>query len=281
VISQPSGPREQPSPDPSGRAWSWAPRTRHCGLSDCGPHRANNEDAFLIDERLGLFVVCDGVGGRSSGEIAAAEATSVIQEFVHSAMFAGTPRAEAGERDGTADSTLENMREVVRSAMQLASRTIFELGSENARYEGMSTTASVVLVVGEYAVIGQVGDTRVYHARGHCTHQITEDHTLLTMRAKHGMADPGPRMGRTSPITRALGLRDDVEVDIHTTRLMAGDRLLLCTDGLHAYLEPATVLQRLFQMNLQDAPRAAIRHASQCGSRDNATAVFVEILGQD
>lgn len=259
------------------------PRTRHFGLSDCGRHRPKNEDAFLSDQRLGLFVVCDGVGGRRSGEIAACEAIAIIQEHVSRAMLPASCTesgpGESRERIGTAGHSLEDIRGIVRLAMEHASRAIFDLGSEDSRYMGMSTAASVMLILGEIAVIGQVGDTRVYHARGHSTRQLTEDHTLLNMRVQRGLLEAPRVKNRKSPITRALGLRDAVEVDIYTVPVMAGDRLLLCTDGLHEYLEPEAVLTRLFQMDLPDAALAAIGHARRCGSKDNATAVFVEALG--
>lgn len=271
-----AGPREAAAPAPR-RAGSDAPgralSTRHAGLSDCGPHRAKNEDAYLVDARLGLYIVCDGVGGRRSGEIAASVAVDRIHEQVHGALHAIDGERERGR------CSLDDLRGIVRLAMQRASRAIFELGSEDARLAGMSTTASVALVVGDFAVIGQVGDTRVYHGRGDSARQVTEDHTLRNMRVQRGLVDGGPARRRKSPITRALGLRDAVEVDIYTTRLAAGDRLLLCTDGLHEHLEPDAVLERLFRMELREAAPAAIRHARRCGGKDNATAVFVEIPG--
>jgi serine/threonine protein phosphatase PrpC len=232
-----------------------------------------NEDAFLADDRPGLFIVCDGVGGRRSGEIAAGEAISIIQEYVGSAMLSGS------SADGVARHSIEDIRGLVRFAMQQASRAIFDLGLEDLRYAGMCTTASVMLIVGELAVIGHVGDTRVYHARGHSTRQLTEDHTLLNIRVQQGLLDVERAKNRKSPITRALGLRDSVEVDIHTARLMPGDRLLLCTDGLHEHLQPEAILTRLFQMDLPNAALAAIGHARRCGGKDNATAIFVEALG--
>jgi len=179
---------------------------------------------------------------------------------------------------GASSHSVEDVSEIVRLAMEQASRAIFDLGLEDSRYAGMSTTASVVLIVGEFAVIGQVGDTRVYHSRGHFARQLTEDHTLQNVRVQQGLLGIEHAKNRKSPITRALGLRDAVDVDIRTTRVMAGDRLLLCTDGLHAHLEPGAVLTQLFQMDLRDAAPAAIRYARRCGGKDNATAVFVEAI---
>lgn len=214
----------------------------------------------------------------------------MIQEHVSRAMVFGSSTEtgsgesliagrKATERNELADQSIEEVHWIVRSALQRASRAIFDLGVEDVRYAGMCTTASVLLIVGELAVIGQVGDTRVYHARGCSTRQLTSDHTLLNMRVQQGPLDAERAKARKSPITRALGLRDSVEVDIYTVRLMAGDRLLLCSDGLHDHLESEAVLTRLFQMDLPAAPLAAIGHARRCGGKDNATAIFVEVLG--
>lgn len=181
-------------------------------------------------------------------------------------------------RGATVGEALARIGAVIRSAMQAASREIFEAGQLDPGVAGMSTTASVVLVVGELAVIGQVGDTRVYHRRGALIKQLTEDHTLVNMRVREGLVRAEEARGRKSPITRALGLGAEVEVDIFTLPIAAGDRLLLCTDGVHDHLEDEAVLARLFAMEPRDAAVAAIQHANACGGRDNATAVFVEIV---
>ena len=127
--------------------------------------------------------------------------------------------------------------------------------------------------------MGQVGDSRVYHARGTAVRQLTEDHTLANMRIKQGLITPERARGRKSPITRAIGLRAGVEVDIITASLMAGDRLLLCSDGLHEYLDCDSVLADLFRLDVGEAALAAVCHAIGCGGKDNITALFVEVLG--
>jgi PPM family protein phosphatase len=242
--------------------------TRHHGLSDRGLCRANNEDALLADPRIGLFLVCDGVGGKASGEVAAGEAVTLIHEQVQRGLAADA-RGEPGDL---------SLARILRAAIQHASRVIFELGAQHREYTGMSTTATVALVLGGWAVIGQVGDSRLYHARGDAVRQITEDHTLLNLQVRRGEVSPERARGRKSSITRALGLRSAVEVDIFALRLAAGDRLLLCTDGLHEHLGRDETLAALFRMDVRDAAPAAIRHANERGGRDNATALFVEVL---
>jgi serine/threonine protein phosphatase PrpC len=243
-------------------------RTRHFGVTDCGLVRARNEDAFLIDERLGLFIVCDGVGGRAHGEVAAAATVDSVWEHMRREVTLYKPGADRGGW----------LEAVMRAALQHASRAVYELAASDRRFTGMSTTASAVLIAGDLAVIGHVGDSRVYHARGGEVRQLTEDHTLRNLQVHRGVASPEQARGHKSPIIRAVGIRDCVEVDTMVVPLAVGDRLLLCTDGLHMYLEDDAVLRRLFNLDMQEAGSAAVAHAHHCGGKDNITAVFVEVI---
>ena len=253
------------------------PATRHYGYTDTGRVRAHNEDAFLADAGLGLFVVCDGVGGRARGEIASQETVELILDWIKSDMtdieLARTqPLDEAG---------LGRLGALVRGAVQNACYMIHSMGEIDPERRGMSTTASVALVVGGVAVVGWVGDSRVYLGRGEEVTQLTDDHTLVNHQVKQGVLTP--EQARHSKmkhvITRAVGHRDFVEVDIRTTALQDGDRLLLCSDGLHEYLDANRTLHTLFAMDVREAAKEAIRHANDQGGRDNITALFVEYLG--
>ncbi|WP_434419058.1 PP2C family protein-serine/threonine phosphatase [Nannocystis pusilla] len=261
-----------------GSAWS-AAHTTHFGMTDPGRLRALNEDAFLADGRLGLFIVADGVGGRPFGGLAAGEAVSVLWEQIwrETRTIGASMPGRAASRVGS--EAVVQIGGVVRAAMQDASQKLRAMAQVDARYAGMCTTASVVLVAGEVAVVGQVGDSRVYHARGAEVRQVTEDHTLLSLQVKQGLVIPEHARGRRSPITRALGLADELEVDIYAVPVARGDRLLLCSDGLHEYFDRDKVLQHLFQLDIRAAAPAAVRHARRRGGRDNITALFVEILG--
>lgn len=236
--------------------------------------RDQNEDAFAIDPSLGLFVVCDGVGGRLSGEVASLLAASTIRELVR--REAETLAAAAcAPRDAGA---VASVGDLVHDAMQAASVAVRELAQSDHRYQGMCTTATVVLVVHDFAVVGQVGDWRAYLGRGDGVHQLTEDHTLHNLQVQRGLLKPNAARGRKSPITRALGQGDEVEGDIGALPLMAGDRLLLCSDGLHEYLADADELRDLLRLDIRDAAAAAIQHANARGGKDNITALFVELV---
>jgi serine/threonine protein phosphatase PrpC len=269
-------------------------RTRHFGATDPGRRRSHNEDAFLADEELGLFIVCDGVGGRACGEVASQETVEIIWDWIKreaAAIAAAADEARLARRSAVhatprpgpqvwlSEATVARLGGLVRGALQNACYMVHGMAEVDANYSGMSTTASVVLVAGELAVVGQVGDSRVYLAREGDVRQVTEDHTLLNLQVKQGLVSREQARGRKSQITRAIGLHEFVEVDITAFPLQIGDRLLLCSDGLHEYLDRADTLTDLFQLDARDAAPAAVAHANACGGKDNITALFVEVLG--
>ncbi len=274
-------------------------RTRHFGYTDTGRRRRHNEDAWLADERLGLFIVCDGVGGQARGEVASEETveliwdwvkaqTAVVQAAVAEAQarsvirVVGASAPRPGPRMTMPAEAVGRLGALVRGAVQNACYMVHGMGEVDPSQRGMSTTASVVLVADELVIVGQVGDSRVYLARDGQVSQLTEDHTWLNVQVKQGAMTPEQARRKSSTgkqmITRAVGLRDHVEVDILAVPVQVGDRLLLCSDGLHAYLDAADTLVDLFQLDLREAGPAAIRHANACGGEDNITALFVEFL---
>ena len=253
------------------------PATRHYGYTDTGRVRAHNEDAFLADAALGLFVVCDGVGGRARGEIASQETVEFILDWIKS----DTTDIEIARTRALDEAGVQRLGALVRGAVQNACYMVHSMGEMDPERRGMSTTASVALVAAGVAIVGWVGDSRVYLARGAEISQITDDHTLVNYQVKQGVltADQARRSKMKHVITRAVGHRDFVEVDIQTIALQHGDKLLLCSDGLHEYLDASATLQEMFAMDVQRAAREAIRHANEQGGRDNITALFVEYLG--
>jgi protein phosphatase len=147
---------------------------------------------------------------------------------------------------------------------------------------GMSTTISSLLIVGEYGVIAQVGDSRVYRVRDGQAKQLTEDHTLVNYKLKQGLiteAEAKTMKGK-NVITRAVGHKDYVEVDTRETDVRPGDVFLLCSDGLHGYLKDGEVERILGEGPVDDAASRFIAMANDRGGKDNITVVLVLIEGE-
>jgi protein phosphatase len=247
---------------------------RTIGQSDVGRKREHNEDAFHCEDALGLCVVADGVGGHAKGEVASAEAVDQVFAFVRQGReaieaFKARPKPE----------TQKPVRRLLESAVQSACYMVFGMAEMDPSQKGMSTTISALLVVGEHAVIAQVGDSRVYRVRDGSSSQLTEDHTLVNYKLKKGLiteAEARTMKGK-NVITRAVGHKDYVEVDVLETDVRAGDLFLLCSDGLHGYLKDGEVERTLGEGPLDDAPARFIALANDRGGKDNITAVLVHV----
>lgn len=240
-------------------------RTRHAAATHVGMGRRRNDDVAYADGHRGLFLVCDGVGGRAHGGIAAHEAAEAIGGHIG--------RARPSPVTGWTEDAVVDASRLVYEALQGAARAVHARAGEDPALAGMCTTASLALVRGSFAVIGQVGDSRVYLARGDRLIQLTEDHTLRNLLIKQGYPQPA---GQRSAITRAIGRQPTVAADVMALPLLPGDRLLLCSDGLHSTLRDDDLLD-LFDLDVADAALAAIRRANALGGPDNVTAIFVEL----
>lgn len=250
-------------------------RVRYFGHTDVGMKRSHNEDAFLADPALGLFIVCDGVGGRARGEIASREAVDFIWDWFKREQAVLAERAAAGH---DAES-VGKLCQLMRGAIQNATYMVHSLGELNPEQRGMSTTASAFYVSGSIGVVGQVGDSRVYLARDGRVSQLTEDHTLVNYQLKHGLisAEEAKKSRIRNVITRAVGHKDYVEVDTLPIPLFPGDRILLCSDGLHGYLNDQA-LEQIMSKGVQQAVLESIRFANEQGGSDNITSLLIEIL---
>jgi serine/threonine protein phosphatase PrpC len=167
---------------------------------------------------------------------------------------------------------------VMESAVQAATYMVFGLGQANPEQKGMGTTMSVLLMRGDLALIAQVGDSRIYRIRAGKAEQITEDHTLVAWQLKKGLiTDEEARHSRQkNVITRAVGSREYVQVDTRLLTVDAGDRFLLCSDGLHGYIGEMEIAEAMSLPGSESIAKL-IDMANQRGGRDNITAVVVEV----
>lgn len=246
---------------------------RSWAKTDLGRHRAINEDAFFCDEALALFVVADGMGGHAAGEIASAEAVETVFGMVKRGMAA---LGDVNER--LTEVKARAVCRVMEGAIQAATYMVFAMAELERDKTGMGTTISAILGVGPSMVIGQVGDSRIYRFRDGVITQLTEDHTLVAWEIKQGILTE--EEAKTAPhrnlITRAVGNKDYVEVDTAVFGVERGDRFLLCSDGLHGYLEGGELAARL-QGPGNEVVQSLIELANERGGRDNITAVLVEV----
>jgi serine/threonine protein phosphatase PrpC len=252
------------------------------GRTDVGRQRVVNEDAFLVDDALGLYVVADGMGGHSAGEIASAEAIETLHNMVLQnrdalARIDDMP-LETGPRTSRRPPTMYRALRILESAIQAATYMVYGLSENNPDRRGMGTTLSVLFIRGNFALTAQVGDSRVYRVTNGCVEQMTEDHTLIAWQLKRGLITP--EEARTSRqknvITRAVGSRDYVQVDTNYAAIQPGDAFLLCSDGLHGYLGDEEILE-IMKHSPDDATKRLIDLANKRGGRDNITSIAVQL----
>jgi serine/threonine protein phosphatase PrpC len=241
---------------------------------DLGNTRDRNEDAFLADPELALFAVADGMGGHAAGEVAARLA---IDE-VHAAL--SSPESQEALETYAAKPSLPTRRLVLnqlRSAVEAANARVRSHAEQSPEQRGMGTTLDVVWLARSHAFVAHVGDSRVYLARPSAVLQLTHDHSEVEWLRSTGHLRPKGRVNRPDRLLNAIGVRDNVSVDTLYVDLSPGDRLLLCTDGIHGQLGTENELSKLLrQGGVADAASALVRAVATQG-RDNATAVVIEI----
>jgi PPM family protein phosphatase len=247
---------------------------RSAGLSDVGRRRKLNEDSFLRDDNLGFYIVADGVGGHAKGEIASAQAVEDAYGFVRR----GAANIDDFLDDPTEDK-LFSVRRLMESAIQSACYMVFGLAEQDPERRGMSTTVSALLLAEGLGIVAQVGDSRVYRLRYGSAQQLTEDHTLINYKLKHGLITPeeAERAPGKNVITRAVGHRDYVQVDTFECDVLPRDRFMLCSDGLHTYMQDEEVAGLMSSGSLESVCKQCVDLANSRGGKDNITVLAIDV----
>jgi len=246
--------------------------------TDIGRKRKHNEDSFLQDDELGLYIVADGMGGHAAGEVASAQAVKSIRE----ALLEGKPVLEAFRATPTIEAR-EHVAQLMEKAVHKACADIYAVASSDTGKRGMGTTVVALLCIGKKAVIGHVGDSRVYLFRNGRAHQLTEDHTIIQEQLKRGLItrDQIATAENKNVITRAVGIQPSVAVDTLVTDLIPGDLYLLCSDGLHGYLADDELPALLAQEPRAQLSDQLVDLANTRGGKDNITAIAVSVEASD
>ena len=239
------------------------------GLTDQGCVRKQNQDAFHIeqlDRSTVLCVVCDGMGGAKSGNIAS---TLAVDVFVQEVRRCWKPSLDREKTD-----------QMLLSAAKLANFTVFDQAQQFMEFDGMGTTLVAALVRGRNATIANVGDSRAYEINSEGIHQITTDHSLVQMMVDRG--ELAPEQAKSYPgknfITRAIGTEPFVMCDLFHLNVARGDFLLLCSDGLSNMMDDQEILFEVVHgVNKQNACQRLLNIAKNRGAPDNVTSVLIMI----
>jgi PPM family protein phosphatase len=250
---------------------------RFYAATDVGKVRDHNEDNFLVDKKLGLFIVADGMGGHAAGEVASAIAVRTVHEEIKREKELLEDYSTGAT--GASKVTPKDVVALLEHAVQRACSKIHEEARADAAKRGMGTTLSSLLIVGTQGFIAHVGDSRIYLQRGGHAQQVTEDHTVYNELIKRGKLSKEQieKVQQKNAITRAVGVYERVEVDTLVIELIAGDTLVIATDGLHGYLEAPEELRAPLALEGDESVKALIALANGRGGKDNITTIVVKV----
>jgi len=244
------------------------------GGTDAGKRRNNNEDAYLLDDKLLLYAVADGIGGNEGGEVASRIAVDTLAETMQD-LLGDADRTPPSAVDRNADSWFFALRQ----AITLANHKIRVARSQDPGLSHMGTTLSALLLRRKYAVVANVGDSRAYLLRRNELRQLTFDHSFVAEYVASGLLTS--EEARSSPyrhvITRAVGIDDAVRPDFTKYALRQDDRILLCTDGLTEMMADSEIGNILASSTPQNVVQKLLSAANDRGGVDNITAVVVWI----
>ena len=247
------------------------------GVTDVGRKRDHNEDSFLIDEDLKLFVVADGMGGHAGGGTASRIAVETIDRELRQVRTSQGSVLEA--RTPLQDSPVP---EAIRAAVERACIAIYSKAQEDPRLAGMGTTVISLLMKEDQAFFAHVGDSRAYLIRGDLIQQISEDHSLVNEQIKAGMITPeeAKHSRYKNIITRSVGFEEEVQVDVKGLLSEPVDVFVLCSDGMANMMEDAEILHIVRHHPLTEVPRTLVDLANERGGDDNITVIAVQIQAE-
>lgn len=243
--------------------------------SDAGRKRPHNEDRQCADPQLGLFVVCDGMGGGNAGEVASAVAVETIHR--HMAEAAQHPELPI---IGKPDEGFSPTTNRLAGAIRLANDVIHTSASTRPEWSGMGTTVVAAALAEHLLSFAHVGDSRLYLVRNRTLRPLTMDHSWVAEQVRRGFLteEEAERSPRRHIVTRALGAEADVDITLGELPLFPLDRLLLCSDGLTKGVQPSAILDALLDTeDAQTLARRLIMLANEAGGEDNTTVIVLTV----
>jgi serine/threonine protein phosphatase PrpC len=235
------------------------------GKTDIGLKRANNEDSFVVRPELGLCVVADGMGGAAAGELAS-------RIFVETAVEVFSTSLSRSEDDTS---------NLAKKAFGRANARILDHAESEPRHKGMGCTAELVAFCNDRFVLGHVGDSRTYLLRNAQLRQLTRDHSVVQDQIDRGIISPAEAKNHLlrGVILRAVGVQEEIDVDLMRGKALAGDLFLLCSDGLTDMVDDP-LIQEALSLNgtIREKADKLIALAKSAGGHDNITVVLSEVV---
>ncbi len=244
--------------------------------TDTGRVRARNEDRYVADADLGFFAVVDGMGGHAGGELASATIAEAATAFIRETAIDSDKTWPGG-----LDPRLSGLANRLQVAVHSANKTLATTAQANPALAGGGATLAAMLFGDDTLAVSNVGDCRAYLLRGGHLSQMTRDHSVVAEQLEQGLIDADT--ARTHPlrhvVTRAVSGQADMAVDIHEMAISVGDRLVLCSDGVHGVLTDAEIATFVSAHgpSLDEICRAILDETNSRGGPDNATAIVVEL----
>lgn len=244
------------------------------GKTDLGRRREINEDSLFFDDELGLYVVADGMGGQNAGEVASNMTVDVVSRFIR----------RSRDSDGLTwpfgiipDLSFNGNR--IRTAVMMANRRVWKAADSQQEFLGMGST--IVSALAEHGLLTfcSAGDSRAYRIRGNTVAQITTDDSWIQAALSAGaiLNDPLHEHPMRNIVTKAVGAKETIDVDILEFHCQKGDLYLLCSDGLHGAVADSQILEIVLaaEGNIQKAVLDLIAAANSAGGKDNITALIL------
>lgn len=241
--------------------------------TDVGRVRGNNEDSFRVAFEIGLFVLSDGMGGQSSGEVASRLAVEAVVAYCHEAALRPSLPPVGAALEGTSEPGNR-----LASAIRFANSTVYHAAQEDPNLRGMGATLVAVMISEERASIAHAGDSRVYRLRNGELERLTQDHSLIEEQVRRGLMTRQEASNSTlqNVLIRAVGVEPEIEVEVSEELFAEGDVLLLCSDGLTKELSDAQIVSVLADAQYPEAAaEQLVDLANRAGGSDNITVIVL------
>jgi protein phosphatase len=238
------------------------------GLTDRGLKRETNQDSFLIDQDLGLFIVADGMGGHQGGEVASQLAVQTIQSVIRDSFD-----KEKGVKPG----------ELLQRAYGEACRQIYQQSQSQSGLKGMGTTVVTALFRGKTLYIANVGDSRAYLVKSPYIWQMTDDHSLLNEQIRSGIvkSEEAHKFAAKNVITRSVGFEEEVICDVVERKIEPDESVILCSDGLSGLVPDQRITDVCLSLAFEDVPSRLIEEAKKAGGDDNVTVLYIRLYASN